>query len=118
MPHAAPGQIWQDDCYYLDRETGTCQRKYVLVLATDAKRDNAVTAVFTKQANGLTMVPPCSSGPPRAGHFVGTPGGKMNLPTWVEFTSLDTLDEWDLGQHIRSGRKTLLAQTLPPAVFW
>jgi hypothetical protein len=24
---AQPGQIWRDDCYYLNRKTGECQRK-------------------------------------------------------------------------------------------
>lgn len=28
---AHPGQIWRDDCYYLDRKTGEYQRKYLLV---------------------------------------------------------------------------------------
>jgi hypothetical protein len=72
----APGQIWRDDCYYLDRQTGECKRKYVLILAADAGGD-ALTAVFTSKPNGLTENPACSLGPPRAGYFVGTPGGAL-----------------------------------------
>lgn len=118
MPRAvvAPGQIWQDECYYLDRQTGECKRKYVLILATDGNGDS-VTAVFTSKPHGLAENPACSLGPPRAGYFVGVPGGVFNLPTWVDFSSLDTLDGDDLANHIVSGRTRLLAQTLTPQIF-
>lgn len=112
----APGQIWQDDCYYLDRQTGECKRKFVLVLAADNSGD-AVTAVFTSKPNGLTEAPACSLGPPRAGYFVGAPGGVFQQPTWVEFSSLDTLDGFDLTTQVTSGRTRLLAQTLPLQLF-
>lgn len=32
---AVAGQIWRDDCYYFDPNTGECKRKYVLILAVD-----------------------------------------------------------------------------------
>ena len=111
----APGQIWQDDCYYLDRQTGECKRKYVLVLATNS--GDAVTAVFTSKPNGLTENPVCSLGPPRAGFFAGVPGGVLNLPTWIDFSSLDILDGFDLNTHVSSGRTRLLAQKLPAQIL-
>ena len=117
MPLATPGQIWRDDCYYLDRSTGECQRKYVLVLAVDSIGKDCVTAVFTSKPNGLAESPACSSGPPRAGYFVGVPGGVMNKPTWVEFSSVEMLDDTDLQRHINGNRKTLLMQRLEPPVF-
>lgn len=107
------GQIWRDDCYYLDTATGECKRKYVLILAVESSGCDAVTAVFTSKSNGLTETPPCSLGPPRAGHYVGVPGGVMTLPTWVDFSSIDTLDNYDLAVHVSSSRKSLVAQTLP-----
>lgn len=111
------GQIWRDDCYYLDHTTGECQRKYVLILAVESNGCDAVTAVLTSKSNGLTEAPPCSLGPPRAGHYVGVPGGKMTLPTWVDFSSIDTLDNYDLVAHVSSRRKSLVAQALPPEIF-
>jgi hypothetical protein len=116
-PTAAPGQIWQDDCYYLNRQTGGCERKYVLVLAVDENCGDAVTAVFTSKSHGLTEEPACSSGPPRSGYFVGVPGGVMAQPTWVDFSSLDMLDAFDLRKQAQAGRKTLLSQTLPRLTF-
>lgn len=106
------GQIWRDDCYYLDSTTGECKRKYVLILAVESNGCDAVTAVFTSKSNGLTEDPPCSLGPPRAGHYVGVPGGVMSLPTWVDFSSIDTLDNYDLAVHVSSSRKSLVTQTL------
>lgn len=110
---AQPGQMWRDDCYYLDRKTGECQRKYLLVLAVDPRSGDVVTAVFTSKPNGLMELPACNLGPPRAGHFVGAPGGVLTVPTWVDFNSLQDLDAGDLTKLQRGGRMRLLPQTLP-----
>lgn len=108
---AVPGQIWQDDCYYLDRQTGECRRKFIVILAVDSCGD-ALTAVFTSKPNGLTESPACSLGPPRAGYFMGVPGGQFQKPTWVDFSSLEMLDVADLKLHIATGRTRLLGQTV------
>ena len=114
---AQPGQIWQDDCYYLDRRTGECQRKYLLVLAVDPRSGDPVTAVFTSKAHGLTEAPACSLSPPRAGYFVGVPGGVLAQATWADFSSLQDMDAQDLQRQQRSQRTTLLPQRLPVPVF-
>jgi hypothetical protein len=54
---AHPGQIWRDDCYYLDRKTGEYQRKYLLVLGVDPRSGDTTTAVFTSKPNGLSKQP-------------------------------------------------------------
>lgn len=111
-----PGQIWQDLCYYLDKNTGECKRKYVLVLAVDPKGSgDLLTAVFTSKSHGLTESPACSVGPPRTGFYVGVPGGILTKPTWVDFSSLLTLDEMDLRNLIESQRRKLLSQRLDAA---
>lgn len=116
MPHlAATGQIWQDDCYYLDDQTGQCMRKFVLVLAVDAHSGDSVTVVFTSKSNGLPETPACYIGNPRSGYFIGVLGGMLNLPTWVDFNCLETLDCDDLKLHVQSNRKLLLNQTLNKA---
>lgn len=116
-PLAQPGQIWRDDCYYLDRTTGECQRKYLLVLAVDPRGGDVVTAVFTSKAHGLAEQPACNLGPPCAGFFVGAPGGVLSVPTWMDFSSLQDLDAGDLLKLQRSGRMSLLHLTLPAPVF-
>lgn len=119
MPGAAvaAGQVWQDNCYYFDSQTGKCMRKFVLVLAVEPKSGDCVTAVFTSKSHGLTEDPACSLGPPRAGYFVGVPGGALTKPTWVDFSSVTTLDNSDLAAHARTGRKNLTSPTLPVKTF-
>lgn len=109
---AQVGQMWRDNCYYLDNNTGECQRKYLLVLAVDPRSGDVVTAVFTSKPNGLVEQPACNLGPPRAGHFVGAPGGVLTLPSWVDFNSLQDLDSGDLIKLQHGGRMSLLLQTL------
>jgi hypothetical protein len=41
----------------------------------------------------------------------------LQVPSWTDFSNIDTLDEADLSRHIRDGRKTLLTQSLTPDVF-
>lgn len=119
MPSAsvAPGQIWQDDCYYLDKQSGECKRKYLLVLALDAKTQDLVTVVFTSQPNGLPDYLVCYIGNPRSGFYLGVLGGVFFKETWLDFNSLQTLDADDFALHIKQKRKSLLAQTLPASNF-
>jgi hypothetical protein len=114
---AAVGQIWQDDCYYLDKTTGECKRKYVLVLAVDPKTGDSVTVVFTSQPNGLPEKPACYIGFPRSGFYLGIPGGTFHKETWLDFKSLETLDSGDLANQIKTDQKHLLEQSLSPAIF-
>ena len=114
---AALGQIWQDDCYYLDKQSGGCKRKYVLILAVEAKTGDCVTVVFTSTPNGLPEQPTCYLDNPRSGFYLGIPGGVLQKETWLDFNSLETLDSYDLNLHTNTGRKILLEQTLPQAVF-
>lgn len=111
------GQIWQDDCYYLSKFSNICQRKYVLVLAVDNKSDDCVSVVFTSQPNGLPDNPVCHIGNPRSGYYLGILGGTFIKETWVDFDSLETLDNKDLHIHIGAGRKTLLKDTLSKTHF-
>ncbi|WP_199885084.1 hypothetical protein [Pseudomonas bohemica] len=114
---AVAGQIWCDDCYYFDSVTGECKRKFVLVLAVDLNSGDLVTAVFTSKSHGLVEEPACFLGPPRAGYYVGIPGHSLSLESWVEFSSVDTLDVEDLAIHVTSGRKRLIGQRLEDSLF-
>lgn len=111
-----PAQVWRDDCYYLDLETGECQPKYVLVLVVGDDGD-LVTSVFTSKAHGLTEDPACCHGPPRSGYFVGAPGGVLTRPTWVEFSSVQDVDARDFRLWQAQGRVNLLPRLLPPELF-
>lgn len=113
---ASPGQIWQDNCYYLDANNH-CQPKYVLILAVDPKSGDAVTVVFTSKPNGLPVSPACHIGLPRSGFYLGVPGGIFHKESWLDFNNLQTLDALDLAIHIKQSRKTLLNQQLSHTQF-
>lgn len=117
MSLAAPEQIWFDSCYYYYDAAGKCMPKYVLVLAVDVASGDSVTAVLTSSPNGLPVHPRCYQGNPRSGYYAGVPGGKLAKETWVDFNSLQTLDDVDLANQAKQGRKTLLSQTLSRESF-
>lgn len=48
---------------------------------------------------------------------MGVQGGDLPLQSWVEFSSVETLDIFDLALHANAGRKRLITQTLPGPVF-
>jgi hypothetical protein len=111
-----PGHIWRDNCYYLEPQTGACKPKYVLVLAVAADGD-LVTAVLTSRPNGLTDTPACCLGPPRAGYYVGAPGGVLTRPTWTDFNSLQDVDKADFVRWCRQGRLSQIPRGLPASAF-
>jgi hypothetical protein len=117
VANVSPGQIWRDACYYFHAETGECMPKYLLVLAVDATRGESITAVFTSKPHGLPTDPPCWQRAPRAGFYVGIPGGSLQKETWVDFSSIRALDDADLANHIAQGRTTLLQLQLPQLQF-
>ena len=67
--------LWLDSRYYLNQETGRYMPKYVLIIATSPNGNDALSAVLTSKANGLREEPACDPGPPRAGYYIGVPGG-------------------------------------------
>lgn len=87
-------------------------RKYVLILAVNAASGDSVTMVLTSKPHGLTETPACCIGVPRSGYFMGVPGGVLTKPTWVDFSSIETLDDYDLNLHLKAKRKALLQQSI------
>ena len=117
MTAVAAGQIWRDDRYYLDKTTGEYKRKYVLVLSVEPRSHDTVTAVFTSKSHGLRERPACDPGPPRAGYFLGIPGNGLNSLTWVDFSSVRTLDSLDMKRYADTGRMCLLSWQLDAPLF-
>lgn len=110
------GQIWCDQEYYLDQKTNQFQSKYVLALAI-ADDGDIVHAVFTSKANGLTDEPACSTGIPRAGFYVGIVDGLFYKETWVDFSSIQILDNRELQSHLHSKKKIAISETLNTKLF-
>lgn len=111
-----PGQVWQDDCYYLNAETQKCERKFWLVLAVNAEGD-PYTVVFTSKAHGLAEHPACSLGPPRAGYYVGVLGKPLSMESWADFANFKLFDLADLKSHIAQGRTNASALKIAPPLL-
>ena len=92
-------------------------RKYVLLLAVDARHGDSVTAVLISAANGLPTDPACWQGNPRSGFYLAIPGGLLTKETWVDFNGIQTLDDADLRLQVAQGRKHLLGLSLSPEMF-
>lgn len=113
MVAVEPGQIWCDEAYYLNPETGEAQRKYVLVLSVEPASADPLIAVLTSKRHGRPVDPRCHLEFPRAGYYVGVLGGPLQTQSWVDFTEVRLLDEWDMARHVESGQKSLLDDDLP-----
>ncbi len=109
--------LWCDSRHYLDEETGEYKRKYVLILATSPSGDEALSAVLTSKSNGLREEPACDPGPPRAGYFVGVPGGGLMKLTWVDFSGVKDQDDFEFKKLLKNGRITPMDLVLPVDVF-
>lgn len=117
MTPIAPNQIWLDNAYYRNADTGAWMPKYVLVMATEPKHDCSVTAVFTSKPNGLGTDPACSMSHPRTGYYVGAPGGVLYKETWVDFATVAETDNDLIRKAEKAGRMTLTQQTLDAIAF-
>ena len=104
MAYFKVNTLWRDEQYYRNTETGQYMPKYVLILAISTDADDALGAVLTSKSNGLSEHPACDFGPPRAGYFLGTPGGPLTLPTWVDFSSIQDQESLSFKRRIASGR--------------
>lgn len=109
--------LWCDKQYYLHQDTGQYMTKYVLVLATSADGDDALSAVLTSKSHGLRESPACDPGPPRAGYFLGVPGGVLQKPTWVDFSSIENQDAYVFRRRVAANRVSSVGTLLNPAVF-
>lgn len=112
-----PNTLWRDEQYYLNKETGELMPKYVLILAVSDDGDDALSAVLTSKPNGLREEPACDLGPPRAGFFLGVPGGVLGQPTWVDFSSAEDQEAWTFQKRIKSGRVNSTNVTLDMRLY-
>ena len=110
--------LWLDSRYYLNQETGRYMPKYVLIIATSPNGNDALSAVLTSKANGLREEPACDPGPPRAGYYIGVPGGILYKPTWVDFSSVKDQDDFEFKKLIDNGRIASTEIALSKFIFY
>lgn len=107
------GQVWRHARYYVDVETGAFMPKYLLVLAKPNRFD-VVVRLLTSRA-GRPVSPRCNHGLPYPSFYLGTPGGPLFKPTWLDLHPCEDVDAAEAGKLVAAGVLTLsLAVPDPP----
>ncbi|MCB1643210.1 MAG: hypothetical protein KDI37_15885 [Xanthomonadales bacterium] len=102
------GGIYHHDAYYADPDTGELLGKYLLVLALPAG-DDIVFRVLTSRHARLRPSG-CHHGNPYPGYALGTPGGELSKPTWVDLRPQDDYDADVFLGRLRKGSIRFVAQ--------
>lgn len=107
------GQIYFDQEFYCDLDTGVLKGKYFLVLAVDPAGD-VVSRLLTSRQNGRPKAPPCYHGLPYPGFYLGIIGGPLNRESWIDLRELEDFERSSLDNRIRSGKARLITQLPRP----
>lgn len=102
------GGIYYHAAYYADPDTGELLGKYLLVLALPAG-DDIVFRVLTSRHAHLRPSG-CHHGDPYPGYSLGTPGGELSKPTWVDLRPQDDYDADVFLGRLKKGTIRLVAQ--------
>lgn len=106
---AAVGAVLRHSAFYVNRETGAFEAKYFAVLAAPPGDDLVIRLLTSRYAGLRPKDPPCFHGDPYPGFYLGTPGGALSLPTWLDLRPCDDMDRWALATDASRG---LIQQTL------
>ena len=115
MPN--PGEIWRDDAYYPDPDTGELLPKFLLVLGVRAADGDVVYKLLTSRAHGRPETPVCYHGMPYPGYFLGlVTNPLLPLNTWVDLRESEEYDRREFDRFQQAGRLAYV-HTLQGATF-
>jgi hypothetical protein len=98
-----PGQVFRHERFYLSRETGEFEAKYLLSLATTAGGD-LVMRLLTSRAHGRPELPPCYHGMPYPSFYLGIPGKPLLKKSWLDLRGLPDFDPVEFGNKLKRGQ--------------
>ena len=102
------GSIYRHEAFYVDRETGQLQPKFLVALAQTPGGD-IVARLLTSKAHGRPEKPPCYHGDPYPGYYLGVLGGRLTTKSWVDLRQLPDLDAADALVLMRTSLMTEVA---------
>jgi hypothetical protein len=108
----APGCIFRHDRFYLSRETGEFETKYLVSLATTPGGD-LVMKLLTSRPHGRPESPPCYHGHPYPGFYLGLLGAPLTVRSWLDLRGLPDFDSVEFSSKCRRGQIVEVAR-LPP----
>ncbi len=97
------GAVLRHSAFYVNPETGAFEPKYFMVLAAPPGDDLVIRLLTSRYAGLRPRDPPCSHGDPYPGFYLGTPGGGLSLPTWLDLRPSDDMDRWDFARDASRG---------------
>jgi hypothetical protein len=103
------GQIFHHADFYLSRETGEWEPKYLVVLAR-TPGDDIVARLLTSRAHGRPENPPCYHGDPYPGFYLGVLGGPLGAKSWVDLRALPDLDVADFERKLKQQRASFITE--------
>lgn len=86
------GEIYRDEHFYTDEQTGQLKPKFLLLLALPAKGDIVARLITSKYESFRQEDPRCQHGAPYPGFYLGIPGAPLGRKSWVDLRPFDDLD--------------------------
>lgn len=99
------GEIYRHEAFYLERETGVLEPKYLILLAQVSSGD-LVARLLTSRQHGRPEDPRCFQGHPYPGFYLGVLGGPLSTKSWVDLRYLDDFDGFEFQRRLNSQRIT------------
>ena len=108
----APGRVFRHDRFYLSRETGEFEPKYLVSLAQTPGGD-LVMKLLTSRAHGRPESPPCYHGHPYPGFYLGVLGTPLTARSWLDLRGLPDFDPIEFSNKCKRGQIVEVARLSP-----
>lgn len=98
-----PGCVFRHERFYLSRETGEFEPKYLVTLAT-APGGDLVMRLLTSRPHGRPESPRCYHGHPYPSFYLGVVGGPLTARSWLDLRALPDIDPLDFASKQKRGQ--------------
>ena len=102
-----PGEVYRHEAFYLNRETGELEPKYLLLLAPLPAGD-LVARLLTSRPHGRPENPACFHGHPYSSFYLGVLGGSLSAKSWLDLRYLEDFDGVEFQRRVESKRISLV----------
>jgi hypothetical protein len=113
---ARVGEIWFDRTYYRDEASRSWKGKYFMIVGLD--KSYVTIKLLTSQPNGRPQTPACYRDKTYPAYYMGIlqPGGRLQLPTWLDLRESDDIDDRDFASDERQ-KKIVFVMDVPDVIL-
>lgn len=105
--------MYRHEAFYLNRETGEFEAKYLLLLAALPEGD-LVARLLTSRQHGRPENPACFHGHPYSSFYLGVLGGLLSAKSWLDLRYLEDFDGVEFQRRLKSRRHESLSRARHP----